>query len=69
MWILVYKVYWENVLSDALRKDTFDYLKEIFLARQSGRMKFNTPMWFVPCLFLVEMVYFFQKLKTLQFYV
>lgn len=33
---------------------------EIFLARNSSRtMPFNPPLWFIPCLFSIEIIYFF----------
>ena len=33
-------------------------LFEVFYSRHSGAMHFNTPLWFVPCLFLTECIYY-----------
>lgn len=44
-------------LSPALLKQGFIYITQVFVSQGSANM-FNRPMWFVLCLFLVELMYY-----------
>lgn len=51
-------------ISGELLHKYFDYFVQMFLAQGSGSVV-NAPLWFVPCLFAVEVVYYFiSKMKT-----
>ena len=67
-WTLVQKFYWRNGISGFFDEDTFAFFKEIFIVRQSDKIPFNPPLWFVPCLLLVEFIYYFlSKIKKAPF--
>lgn len=57
LYIYVNEVHW-NGISSAISTDNLKKLLEIFIVRQSSKIRFNTPLWFVPCLFLVEIIYY-----------
>ena len=40
------------------RQEYRDYIIQIFLAQQSSKV-LNSPLWFIPCLMLVESIYYF----------
>lgn len=56
--ILINKVYWQG-LSGFADSENLKYLIQIFIAQGSPNMRFNTPLWFVLCLFIVEIIYYF----------
>lgn len=64
--ILINKVYWQG-LSGFTDSENLQYLIQIFMAQGSKNMRFNTPLWFVLCLFLVEIIYYFiAKIQNLS---
>lgn len=46
-------------------RDFLKHFLQIFIAQHSGTMDFNTPLWFVPCLFVTEILsYFILKVRN-----
>lgn len=51
-------------ISDTLIEEYLNFFLEMFIAQKSATV-ISAPLWFVPCLFLVEIVYYFvAKLKS-----
>jgi len=56
---------WEQGFSVRVLKNFLYNGGEIFIARYSQTMRFNIPLWFVPCLFVLECMYFWlAKIKN-----
>lgn len=61
---LAERVYGQWQLFDISKEQYLEYICQIVISNWS-RVHVNQPLWFLPCLFLVEIIYFFiAKLRT-----